>query len=80
MRNFKKAAILSLAASGLVLGAAGGAVASSGAEGVAAGSPGVLSGNQIQIPIHIPINLCGNSIDIIGLLNPAFGNACVNEG
>ncbi|MFE7639257.1 chaplin [Kitasatospora sp. NPDC057518] len=80
MRNFKKAAVLSLAASGLVLGAAGGAVASSGAEGVAAGSPGVLSGNQIQIPIHIPINLCGNSIDIIGLLNPAFGNACVNEG
>ncbi|MFE4482543.1 chaplin [Kitasatospora sp. NPDC056789] len=80
MRNFKKAAILSLAASGLVLGAAGGAVASSGAEGVAAGSPGVISGNQIQIPIHIPINLCGNSIDIIGLLNPAFGNACVNEG
>ncbi|MFD5432780.1 chaplin [Kitasatospora sp. NPDC127067] len=80
MRNFKKAAVLSLAASGLVLGAAGGAVASSGAEGVAAGSPGVLSGNQIQVPIHIPINLCGNSIDIIGLLNPAFGNACVNAG
>ncbi|MFJ6775822.1 chaplin [Kitasatospora sp. NPDC091257] len=80
MRNFKKAAVLSLAASGLVLGAAGGAVASSGAEGVAAGSPGVLSGNQIQVPIHIPINLCGNSIDIIGLLNPAFGNTCVNAG
>ncbi|MEU3569954.1 chaplin [Kitasatospora sp. NPDC036755] len=80
MRNFKKAAILSLAASGLVLGAAGGAVASSGAEGVAAGSPGVLSGNQIQVPIHIPINLCGNTIDIIALLNPAFGNECVNAG
>ncbi|MGW7447337.1 chaplin [Kitasatospora sp. NPDC054795] len=80
MRNFKKAAVLSLAASGLVLGAAGGAVASSGAEGVAAGSPGVLSGNQIQVPIHIPINLCGNSIDIIGLLNPAFGNQCANIG
>ncbi|WP_030232107.1 chaplin [Streptomyces sp. NRRL S-350] len=80
MRNLKKAAALSLAATGLVLGAAGGAFASSGAEGVAAGSPGVLSGNQLQVPIHIPINLCGNSIDIIGLLNPAFGNTCVNAG
>ncbi|MFI9160576.1 chaplin [Kitasatospora aureofaciens] len=80
MRNFKKAAVLSLATTGLVLGAAGGAFASAGAEGVAAGSPGVLSGNQLQVPIHIPINLCGNSIDIIGLLNPAFGNTCVNNG
>ncbi|MER7580060.1 chaplin [Kitasatospora sp. NPDC097691] len=80
MRNLKKAAVLSLAATGLVLGAAGGAFASSGAEGVAAGSPGVLSGNQIQIPVHIPVNLCGNSIDIVGLLNPAFGNHCTNVG
>ncbi|MFE7591675.1 chaplin [Kitasatospora sp. NPDC057512] len=80
MRNFKKAAVLSLAASGLVLGAAGGAAASAGAEGVAANSPGVLSGNQIQVPIHLPINLCGNTINIIALLNPAFGNECANIG
>ncbi|MFJ9775351.1 chaplin [Kitasatospora sp. NPDC101157] len=80
MRNIKKAAVLSLAATGLVLGAAGGAFASAGAEGVAAGSPGVISGNQLQVPIHIPINLCGNTVDIIGLLNPAFGNTCVNAG
>ncbi|MFJ2777520.1 chaplin [Kitasatospora sp. NPDC087315] len=80
MRNIKKAAVLSLATAGLVVGAAGGAFASSGAEGVAAGSPGVLSGNQIQIPVHVPVNLCGNSIDIIGLLNPAFGNHCANVG
>ncbi|MFG2903750.1 chaplin [Kitasatospora sp. NPDC048286] len=80
MRNLRKAAALSLAVGGLVLGGAGGAVASSGAEGVAAGSPGVLSGNQIQVPIHLPINLCGNSIDIIALLNPAFGTECANIG
>lgn len=48
--------------------------------GVAVGSPGVLSGNVIQVPIHIPVNLCGNSIDIVGLLNPAAGNTCVNAG
>ncbi|MFE6870025.1 chaplin [Kitasatospora sp. NPDC057692] len=78
MQNVKKAAVLSAAAAGLVLGAAGGAVASSGAQGVAAGSPGVVSGNQLQIPVHIPVNLCGNSINLIGVLNPAFGNTCIN--
>ncbi|WP_405005046.1 chaplin [Kitasatospora purpeofusca] len=80
MRNLKKAAVLSLAAAGLVVGAAGGAFASSGAQGVAAGSPGVLSGNQIQIPVHIPVNVCGNSIGVVSILNPAFGNTCINHG
>ncbi|MGW2373609.1 MULTISPECIES: chaplin [Kitasatospora] len=80
MRNFKKAAALTLATTGLVLGAAGGAFASAEAEGVAAGSPGVLSGNQLQVPIHIPINVCGNTVNLVGLLNPAFGNHCANVG
>ncbi len=48
------------------------------AEGVAAGSPGVLSGNLIQVPVHVPVNVCGNTISVIGLLNPAFGNSCAN--
>ncbi|MFF7457680.1 chaplin [Kitasatospora sp. NPDC008115] len=78
MQNVKKAVVLTAAAAGLVLGAAGGAAASAGAEGVAANSPGVISGNQLQIPVHIPVNLCGNSINIVGLLNPAFGNTCIN--
>ncbi|BBC91751.1 chaplin [Streptomyces griseofuscus] len=47
--------------------------------GTAVGSPGVLSGDVIQVPIHIPVNVCGDSIDIIGLLNPAAGNTCVND-
>ncbi|WP_442940664.1 chaplin [Nostoc sp.] len=45
---------------------------------VAIGSPGVLSGNLVQVPVHVPVNVCGNSISVIGLLNPAFGNTCVN--
>ncbi|WP_030816675.1 chaplin ChpD [Streptomyces sp. NRRL F-2799] len=63
----------------LALGGAAPAFADAGAEGAAVGSPGVLSGNVIQLPIHVPVNVCGNSIDVIGLLNPAFGNACVND-
>ncbi|MFC4033999.1 chaplin [Streptomyces polygonati] len=62
----------------LAMGVAAPAFADSGAGGVAAGSPGVVSGNVIQVPVHVPVNLCGNTIDIIALLNPAFGNACVN--
>ncbi|MCY0963256.1 chaplin, partial [Streptomyces sp. H27-H5] len=36
------------------------------------------SGNVVQVPIHIPINLCGNTVNVVGALNPAFGNTCIN--
>ncbi|RPK63731.1 MULTISPECIES: chaplin [unclassified Streptomyces] len=62
----------------MALGVAAPAFADSGAEGGAALSPGVISGNSIQIPVHVPINACGNTVDVIGLLNPAFGNPCAN--
>ncbi|MEU0603993.1 chaplin [Streptomyces sp. NPDC006393] len=62
----------------LALGVAGPAFAGAGATGGAADSAGVISGNTIQIPIHAPINVCGNTIDVIALLNPSFGNACAN--
>ncbi|MEV5875288.1 chaplin [Streptomyces sp. NPDC052101] len=54
--------------------AAGGA----GADGSAAGSPGLISGNGIQLPLHVPVNVCGNTVNVVGLLNPAAGNACAN--
>ncbi|MFD8979591.1 chaplin [Streptomyces sp. NPDC059564] len=66
-----------LAAAG-ILGAGGAAVADANAEGLAVGSPGILSGNVVQVPIHIPINVCGNTVNIIGLLNPAAANTCIN--
>jgi LPXTG-motif cell wall-anchored protein len=56
------------------------AFADSAANGVAAGSPGVISGNAVQVPVHIPVNLCGNTVNVIGALNPAFGNSCANKG
>ncbi|MFI5819261.1 chaplin [Streptomyces rishiriensis] len=62
----------------LALGGAAPAFADADANGAAIGSPGVLSGNVVQIPIHIPINVCGNSINIIAALNPAGGNVCIN--
>lgn len=75
---FKKVAAAAAVTGGLVLAGAGLAVADAGAQGAAIGSPGVLSGNVVQVPIHIPVNVCGNTVSVIGLLNPAFGNTCVN--
>ncbi|GAA3070865.1 hypothetical protein GCM10020000_64310 [Streptomyces olivoverticillatus] len=60
-------------------GGAGLAAASSGAQGAAVGSPGVVSGNVIQVPVAVPVNVCGNTIDVVGLLNPTFGNTCINK-
>ena len=79
MRNMKQALVLSAVAAGLALTGAGSAVADAGAIGTAAGSPGFLSGNLIQVPVHVPVNLCGNTVNVIALLNPAFGNTCSNS-
>ncbi|GHD51609.1 MULTISPECIES: chaplin [Streptomyces] len=79
MSRIAKGLVLTSVAAAAVAGASGIAAADAGAGAVAANSPGVLSGNAIQVPIHIPVNVCGNTIDIIGLLNPAFGNTCVND-
>ncbi|MDX6763168.1 chaplin [Streptomyces sp. F8] len=73
-----KSLAVAAATGAVVIGGASLAAADAGAQGVAAYSPGVGSGNLIQIPIHIPVNACGNTVSIIGLLNPSFGNTCIN--
>jgi hypothetical protein len=60
-------------------GGAGTAAADNGAVGAATGSPGVLSGNVVQVPVEIPVNACGNTVSVVGLLNPAVGNRCAND-
>ncbi|WP_433890676.1 chaplin [Streptomyces sp. CA-111067] len=78
MSRIAKAAAITAAAGAVLAGGAGVAAADAGAQGAAVGSPGVLSGNLIQVPVHVPVNVCGNSVNVIGLLNPAFGNHCEN--
>ncbi|GAA4038441.1 chaplin ChpH [Streptomyces shaanxiensis] len=75
----KKVVAAAAATGGLVLAGAGLAVADAGAQGAAVHSPGILSGNVVQAPIHVPVNVCGNTISVVGLLNPAFGNTCINK-
>ncbi|MFF3321578.1 chaplin [Streptomyces sp. NPDC002889] len=81
MKNLKKAAALTMIAGSLVAAGAGVASATTGgahAHGEAVHSPGVASGNLVQVPIHVPVNVVGNTVNVIGLLNPAFGNVGVN--
>ncbi|MGV9253196.1 chaplin [Streptomyces sp. NPDC003697] len=75
----KKVVAAAVATGGLVLAGAGVAAADSGAQGAAVRSAGIASGNVIQAPVHVPVNACGNTVDVIGLLNPAFDNACAND-
>ena len=79
MKKFHKAAAVTLMVGGLAAAGAGAASAQSNAGGVAAGSPGVASGNTVQVPVHVPVNLTGNSVSVIGLLNPVFGNGSINH-
>ncbi|OAR26599.1 chaplin [Streptomyces sp. ERV7] len=74
-----RTALVALAAVAGAFAGTGAAVADADADGAAFGSPGVLSGNVIQVPVHVPVNVCGNSVNIVGLFNPAFGNTCVND-
>ncbi|MBB1252081.1 chaplin [Streptomyces alkaliterrae] len=81
MKNLKKVVAVTAVAGGIVAATAGAAAATGGAHahGKAVGSPGVISGNVIQVPVNIPVNVCGNTVNVIGLLNPTFGNTCINK-
>ncbi|UFQ19669.1 MULTISPECIES: chaplin [Streptomyces] len=67
-----------LIAASAVVGGAGQALADDGpsATGHVHDSPGIVSGNAVQVPVEADLNVCGNTIDIIGLLNPASDNKC----
>ncbi|MFE0601467.1 chaplin [Streptomyces sp. NPDC058892] len=78
MADVRQGLAVALAAGAFVVAGASVASADAGAQGVAANSPGVGSGNLVQVPIHIPVNACGNTVSLVGLLNPAFGDTCVN--
>ncbi|MFF4379898.1 chaplin [Kitasatospora sp. NPDC001547] len=79
MRMRTTLAATALTAAAVLAGTGTAFAGSATANGAAIGSPGILSGNVIQVPINLEANVCGNSIDVIGILNPAFGNICINQ-
>jgi hypothetical protein len=79
MRQILSRSLLTAAAASSILAMTGGhADADADARGAAIGSPGVLSGNTVQTPIDVPVNVCGNTVDIVAAGNAAFGNTCAN--
>ena len=48
-------------------------------QGATANSPRTICDNIPQILLRVPVNVNGNSVNIIGLLNPAFGNTAENS-
>ncbi|MGC5040018.1 MULTISPECIES: chaplin [unclassified Streptomyces] len=79
MKRVTRNGVIAVAAASGAMAMTVPAYAGSGADGTAAGSPGVVSGNSVQLPVHVPVNVCGNTVNVVGLLNPAAGNACANE-
>ncbi|MEV6577328.1 chaplin [Streptomyces sp. NPDC051582] len=77
-KRLMRGTTLAVAGTAVLMGGAGLASADSGAAGFAAESPGVLSGNLAQVPVNVPVNVCGLTANLVGVLNPAFGNTCVN--
>jgi hypothetical protein len=78
--NLKKAAAVTALAGGIALVGAGAASACCPqAEAKAVNSPGVLSGNVVQVPVDVPVNVSNNSINVVGVHNASFDNKSVNE-
>ncbi|WP_315903540.1 chaplin [Streptomyces violarus] len=77
-QTLSKGAFAAAAATGILSLYGSPALADADASGVAKDSPGVLSGNSVQAPVHVPVNLCGNTVNGLAALNKAIGNSCKN--
>ncbi|MFD7261793.1 chaplin [Streptomyces sp. NPDC059874] len=82
MRHSRRNGLIAAVVAGgglAVAGVSGFAHADAEAGGRAERSPGLLSGNLVQLPVHVPVNVCGNTVSVVGVLNSAAGNRCANE-
>ncbi|MFH9732663.1 chaplin family protein [Streptomyces sp. NPDC017260] len=78
-QTLNRGMVAAAAATGILSLCGSPALADSYADAVAKNSPGVASGNTVQAPVHVPVNVCGNSVNVVGALNPAAGNECANQ-
>ncbi|MFD6190167.1 LAXTG-anchored chaplin ChpA [Streptomyces sp. NPDC060275] len=77
-QTLSRGMVAAAAATGILSLCGSPALADSHADGAATNSPGAVSGNALQVPVDVPVNACGNTVDVIAALNPAFGNECEN--
>ncbi|MGI5454940.1 chaplin [Streptomyces sp. CA-249302] len=81
MRQTLSRGMVAAAAATSILSLYGGApaLADTHAGGATKDSPGVLSGNNVAVPVDVPVNACGDSVDVVAALNPTFGNSCAHD-
>jgi hypothetical protein len=72
--------VAAAAATGILSLSSAPVFADSQAQAATEDSGGVLSGNTVQAPVNLPLNLCGNTVTVIGSGNSSSGNVCSNEG
>ena len=80
MRRVTRNGVIAVAAASGAMALTAPAHAGSWADGATAGSPGLISGNTVQLPVAVPVEVCGNTVNVAGLLNPAAGNGCATGG
>ncbi|MFF5957465.1 chaplin [Streptomyces luteogriseus] len=78
-QTLSRGMVAAAAATGILSLCGGAAFADTSADGVTKDSPGAASGNTVQAPIEVPVNVCGNTVDVVAALNPAFGNSCAGK-
>ncbi|MGW0826585.1 chaplin [Streptomyces sp. NPDC002845] len=78
MRRVTRNGVIAAAAASGAMALTVPAYADSTADGAAADSPGLISGNTVQLPVQVPVNVCGNTLNVVGLLNAAAGNTCAH--
>ena len=57
-----------------------GSGAAAAASSTVKNSPGILSGNTVQIPIYLGLNLCSNQVDAAAIHNDVAGSTCGGSG
>ncbi|MFC5254512.1 chaplin, partial [Streptomyces cinereospinus] len=74
-----KGVVAAAAATSMLWLCGGAALADSTASGATKESPGVSSGSTAEVPVGVPVNACGDTVDGAAGLNAAFGDTCVEE-
>ena len=54
--------------------------AGAAANAATADSPGLANGNVVQLPLELPVDVCGDTVNVLGSDNGATANDCVNNG
>lgn len=72
----ERVAVVAAVIGGLTLAGAGVAAADQDVWGVAGDSSGAVTGNSVQVPVNVPVDVCGNTVSVAGDWNVADSGTC----